>query len=327
MSALLEIEGLTKRFGPITAVDNISFSVDRGEVLGFLGPNGAGKSTTMKMATGYLSPTSGNIAVCGHDVRLHPIEAKRRIGYLPEGAPLYGDMTPTSLLNFVCDIRQLSREQRQRGLDHAIESLHLQRVLRQPIETLSKGYKRRVGLAQAIVHDPDVLVLDEPTDGLDPNQKHEVRDLLDRMSSTKAIIISTHILEEVDAVCSRAIIISLGRIVADQMPSQLEARSRFHNAVGIRIAADGAERCASVLNGISVVHSIQQVAQPGGMSELVVFPVDGGSILGPVRTAIDSNGLVVAEMFVERGRLEDVFRELTVGPPAAVGIAQEADHA
>jgi ABC-2 type transport system ATP-binding protein len=172
---LLEIEGLTKRFGPIAAVDNISFSVDRGEVLGFLGPNGAGKSTTMKMITGYLSPTAGKITVCGNDVRLHPIETKRRIGYLPEGAPLYGDMTPHSLLNFVCDIRKLSREQRRRGLDHAIESLHLQRVLQQPIETLSKGYKRRVGLAQAIVHDPDVLVLDEPTDGLDPNQKHEVR--------------------------------------------------------------------------------------------------------------------------------------------------------
>ena len=222
MSRLLEIEGLTKRFGPITAVDDISFTVDRGEVLGFLGPNGAGKSTTMKMITGYLSPTAGRMTVCGYDVRLHPIEAKRRIGYLPEGAPLYGDMTPNSLLNFVCDVRNLSRDQRRRGLDHAIEALHLHQVLQQPIETLSKGYKRRVGLAQAIVHDPDVLILDEPTDGLDPNQKHEVRDLLGRMASTKAIIISTHILEEVDAVCSRAIIISQGRIVADQTPSQLE---------------------------------------------------------------------------------------------------------
>jgi ABC-2 type transport system ATP-binding protein len=327
VSTLLEIEGLTKRFGPITAVDDITFSVDRGEVLGFLGPNGAGKSTTMKMATGYLSPTAGNITVCGNDVRLHPIEAKRHIGYLPEGAPLYGDMTPRSLLNFVCDIRQLSREQRQRGLEHAIESLHLQRVLQQPIETLSKGYKRRVGLAQAIVHDPDVLVLDEPTDGLDPNQKHEVRDLLGRMSSTKAIIISTHILEEVDAVCSRAIIISQGRIVADEMPSQLEERSRFHNAVGIRIAADGAKRCASVLNEIVEVQSVQQLAQPGGLSELVVFPVDGGAILGQVRTAIDSNGLDVAEMFVERGRLEDVFRDLTIGAPAPGETAQEADYA
>jgi len=327
VSTLLEIEGLTKRFGPITAVDDISFSVDRGEVLGFLGPNGAGKSTAMKMITGYLSPTAGNITVCGHDVRRHPIEIKRRIGYLPEGAPLYGDMTPNSLLNFVCDIRQLSREQRQRGLEHAIESLHLQRVLRQPIETLSKGYKRRVGLAQAIIHDPEVLILDEPTDGLDPNQKHEVRDLLDRMSSTKAIIISTHILEEVDAVCSRAIIISQGRIVADQKPSQLEERSRFHNAVGIRIAADGAERCVSVLNEISEVLSVQQVVQASGLNELVAFPVGGNSILGPVRTAIDQSGLDVTEMFVERGRLEDVFRDLTVGPPAAGETAQEADYA
>lgn len=327
MSTLLEIEGLTKRFGPITAVDNISFSVDRGEVLGFLGPNGAGKSTAMKMITGYLSPTAGKITVCGHDVRSHPIEIKRRIGYLPEGAPLYGDMTPNSLLNFVCDIRQLSREQRQRGMEHAIESLHLQRVLRQPIETLSKGYKRRVGLAQAIIHDPEVLILDEPTDGLDPNQKHEVRDLLDRMSSTKSIIISTHILEEVDAVCSRAIIISQGAIVADQKPSQLEERSRYHNAVGIRIAADGAERCVTVLNEISEVSSVQQLVQPGGLNELVAFPVGGNSILGPVRKAIDQSGLDVAEMFVERGRLEDVFRDLTVGPPAVGETAQESDYA
>lgn len=335
MDKLLEIEGLTKRFGPITAVDNISFSVDRGEVLGFLGPNGAGKSTTMKMATGYLSPTSGNITVCGNDVRRHPIEIKRRIGYLPEGAPLYGEMTPDSLLNFVCDVRKLSREARRRGMEHAVESLHLQRVLHQPIETLSKGYKRRVGLAQAIIHDPDVLVLDEPTDGLDPNQKHEVRDLLARMSSTKAIIISTHILEEVDAVCSRAIIISQGRIVADQMPSQLEERSRFHNAVGIRIAPDGADRCMSILRDISDVHSVEQVLRSSGLSELVAFSVNGGDIIGPVRAALDQNGVSVAEMFVEKGRLEDVFRELTLGDPGSAPapvaipaeIKEEAGHA
>ncbi|NKB49859.1 MAG: ATP-binding cassette domain-containing protein [Alphaproteobacteria bacterium] len=328
---MLEIEGLTKRFGPITAVDNISFSVDRGEVLGFLGPNGAGKSTTMKMATGYLSPTSGAIKVCGNDVRQHPIEIKRRIGYLPEGAPLYGEMTPHSLLNFVSDVRQLSREQRRNGIDHAVESLHLERVLHQPIETLSKGYKRRVGLAQAIIHDPDVLVLDEPTDGLDPNQKHEVRELLDRMSSTKAIIISTHILEEVDAVCSRAIIISQGRIVADQMPSQLEERSRFHNAVGIRVTPDGAERCMSILHEISGVRSVEQVIQSSGLSELVAFPVDGGDIIGPVRAALDDNGLAVSEMFVEKGRLEDVFRDLTIGGPGddvgGATMKEEADHA
>ncbi len=335
MDKLLEIDRLTKRFGPITAVDDISFSVDRGEVLGFLGPNGAGKSTTMKMATGYLSPTSGNITVCGNDIRLHPIETKRRIGYLPEGAPLYGDMTPNSLLNFVCDIRKLPRDQRRKGLEEAIESLHLQRVLHQPIETLSKGYKRRVGLAQAIVHDPDVLVLDEPTDGLDPNQKHEVRDLLARMSSSKAIIISTHILEEVDAVCSRAIIIAQGRIVADQMPSRLEEKSRFHNAVGIRIASEGAELCESILKGLAEVGAVERTVQPTGLSELVAFPANGGDIIGPVRAAIDSNNLNVSEMFVERGRLEDVFRDLTVGAPALadapvdtpLDTKEEADHA
>jgi ABC-2 type transport system ATP-binding protein len=331
---LLEIDGLTKKFGPITAVDNVSFSVDRGEVLGFLGPNGAGKSTTMKMATGYLSPTSGSIKVCGNDVRRNPIEIKRRIGYLPEGAPLYGDMTPHSLLNFVSDVRKLSREDRRRGLEHAVESLHLQQVLHQPIETLSKGYKRRVGLAQAIIHDPDVLVLDEPTDGLDPNQKHEVRELLDRMSSTKAIIISTHILEEVDAVCSRAIIISQGRIVADQMPSQLEERSRFHNAVGIRITPDNAEKCMSILHDISEVRLVEQVIQSSGLSELVAFPHNGGDIIGPVRSALDHNGLKVDEMFVEKGRLEDVFRNLTIGgapesgdETGGEGVQEVADHA
>ena len=318
---LLEINSLTKRFGPITAVDNVSFSVERGEVLGFLGPNGAGKSTTMKMATGYLSPTAGDVKVCGYDVQSHPIEVKRRIGYLPEGAPLYGEMTPFSLLNFVSDIRKLSREERKHGMEHAIESLHLQRVLHQPIETLSKGYKRRVGLAQAIIHEPDVLVLDEPTDGLDPNQKHEVRELLERMASTKAIIISTHILEEVDAVCSRAIIISQGRIVADKKPSELEMESVYHNAVGIRLLND---------TRIKIVKD-----QSDELIHLVVFPKKGADILTKVNSALDENKLKVAEMYLEKGRLEDVFRDLTLneggvgskGVDPTSGVKEAASHA
>ena len=225
MEELVSVTDLTRRFGPLLAVDGISFSLKRGEVLGFLGPNGSGKSTTMRMITGFLPPTSGRIEVCGLGVVEHPVAIKRRIGYLPEGAPLYADMTPRALLDFVAAARGLEHAERRRRIEEVGEKLQIVDVFHQPIETLSKGYKRRVGLAQAIIHDPDVLVLDEPTDGLDPNQKHDVRRLLSEMAATKAIIISTHILEEVDAVCSRAIIIARGRLLVDETPEQLEARS------------------------------------------------------------------------------------------------------
>lgn len=215
---MIDIKNLVKQFGPFTAVDNISFSVARGEVLGFLGPNGAGKSTTMKMLCGFLNPTSGSISVCGHDVEAEPLAARRAIGYLPEGAPTYADMTARGFLDFIADVRGLTGKDRQWRLDKVIDQVNIKDVLDQPIDTLSKGYKRRVGLAQAILHDPPVLVLDEPTDGLDPNQKHEVRGLIQAMSRDKAIIISTHILEEVEAVCSRAIIIARGRILAEGKP-------------------------------------------------------------------------------------------------------------
>jgi ABC-2 type transport system ATP-binding protein len=222
---MIKIHALTKRYGGLTAVDNLSFSVEPGEVLGFLGPNGAGKSTTMKMITGFLTPTSGSVEVCGFRVNSQPIKAKSCMGYLPEGAPSYGEMTPWQFLNFIADIRGLRGEQRKSRLDSVIAQLHLDKVLQQSIETLSKGFKRRVGLAQAILHDPQVLILDEPTDGLDPNQKHEVRSLINAMAKDKIIIISTHILEEVDAVCNRAIIIAQGRIIADDTPKALEAQS------------------------------------------------------------------------------------------------------
>ncbi len=229
---MIEVRSLTKRFGPagdagILAVDGISFQVPAGQVLGFLGPNGAGKSTTMKMITGFLSPTSGTAVVCGHDVVKDPLGVKAKIGYLPEGAPAYPDMTPEGFLNFVADVRGLKGARRKQRLDEVISRTHIEGVLRQPIDTLSKGFKRRVGLAQAILHDPDVLIMDEPTDGLDPNQKHEVRKLILDMAKSggKAIVLSTHILEEVDAVCSRAIIIARGKIVADGSPKSLEGRA------------------------------------------------------------------------------------------------------
>nr|WP_129642809.1 ABC transporter ATP-binding protein [Peristeroidobacter agariperforans] len=222
---MIEIRNLTKRYGALTAVNDISFTVSPGEVLGFLGPNGAGKSTTMKMITGFLAPTSGAISVCGHDVENDPLAAKACMGYLPEGAPSYGEMSVRTFLEFIADIRRLSGERRRTRLDDVIARLQLGSVLEQMIETLSKGFKRRVGLAQALLHDPQVLILDEPTDGLDPNQKHQVRTLINDMSKDKIIVISTHILEEVDAVCNRAIIIAGGKLLADATPKELAARA------------------------------------------------------------------------------------------------------
>lgn len=221
----VEIVHLRKDFGRFTAVSDISFTVQQGEVLGFLGPNGAGKSTTMKMITGFLTPTSGTAKICGFDILSQPIEAKQKIGYLPEGAPAYPDMNPEDFLTFIAEIRGLHGNEKNKRVREVIEKVNLGNVAHQSIDTLSKGYKRRVGLAQAILHDPDVLILDEPTDGLDPNQKHEVRTLIKNMAKEKVIILSTHILEEVDAVCTRAIIIANGKIVVDGTPEELEAKS------------------------------------------------------------------------------------------------------
>lgn len=225
MVPMVELKHLTRRFGSITAVSDLSFGVARGEVLGFLGPNGAGKSTTMKMITGFLTPDAGVVTVDGVDVARAPVAVKRRLGYLPEGAPLYGDMTALEFLEFVAALRGFRGAERKKRIDRTVDTVNLGDVLHQPIDTLSKGFKRRVGLAQAILHDPEVLILDEPTDGLDPNQKHEVRQLIRGMAADKVIILSTHILEEVDAVCTRAMIIARGRLVADGTPAELEARA------------------------------------------------------------------------------------------------------
>lgn len=222
--ALIEINNLTKRFGTFTAVDNVSFSVAKGEVLGFLGPNGAGKSTTMRMLAGFMIPSAGQASICGHDVQTDGVAARRVLGFLPEGAPTYPEMTVTAFLRFCAQVRGYRGAALADRVNHALAMTHLEGVRLQPVETLSKGFKRRVGLAQALLHDPPVLVLDEPTDGLDPNQKHEVRTLIQRMAPDKAIVISTHILEEVDAVCTRAMIIAAGRVVADATPADLAAR-------------------------------------------------------------------------------------------------------
>jgi len=223
---MIEVQGLTKQYGRLRAVDDLSFRVAPGEVLGFLGPNGAGKTTTMRIVAGFLAPTAGRAVVCGYDVETQAVQAKRRIGYLPEGAPSYPEMTPRSFLDFIGEARGIPAAKRRQRLDEVFALLHLERVLGQTIDTLSKGYRRRVGLAQAILHDPEVLILDEPTDGLDPNQKHEVRELIGRMAKSKIIVISTHLLEEVEAVCNRAIIIAHGKILADDTPRGLAARGK-----------------------------------------------------------------------------------------------------
>lgn len=222
---LIEVKSLDKKFNAIHAVKNLSFSVKKGEVLGFLGPNGAGKSTTMKMITGFLEPTSGTVSVCGYDILEDPIQVKRKIGYLPEGAPSYGEMTVKNFLDFIADIRCMKGKEKQSRVDGIIKKINLESVRNQTIDTLSKGFKRRVGVAQALMHDPEVLIMDEPTDGLDPNQKHEVRTLIKEMAAHKAIVISTHILEEVDAICTRAIIIASGELLFDGTPEELLAKS------------------------------------------------------------------------------------------------------
>ena len=309
MTTLLEIQGLTKRFGPFTAVDGVSFNVERGEMVGFLGPNGAGKSTTMRMATGYLPPSSGTARIAGHDVTAEAFAAKSRLGYLPEGAPAYGDMTPASLLHFVADLRRMGREKKP-AIDRVVERLQLGTALNKPVDTLSKGFKRRVGLAQAILHKPDLLILDEPTDGLDPNQKQEVRSLLAEMASDTAIVISTHILEEVEALCTRAIVIAQGKVIADATPTELEARSRWHNAVGLRTATADTEKVEAALSGLDQIADIKTETDAIG-AKIVAFPKQGSEILAPVQERLQAEGVTPRELFVERGRLDDVFRDLT----------------
>jgi len=312
MSTTVEIQQLCKQFGPFTAVDNISFKVEQGEVLGFLGPNGAGKSTTMKMITGFLNPTAGTAIVDGFDIVKQPLEAKRNIGYLPEGAPAYPDMTPGDFLDFIAEVRGFKGNEKAKRVQETIEKVNLSGVVHQPIDTLSKGYKRRVGLAQAILHDPKVLILDEPTDGLDPNQKHEVRSLISEMAKEKVIILSTHILEEVDAVCSRAIIIANGKLIADGKPSELEAKAPNHQAVTLSLSSGNAEAIRKSLLAVKGVRKLEALQESNDGLSYQVFPNQGESIIADISTLAREQQWSVTEMHVERGRLDEVFRQLTV---------------
>ena len=311
-SSRIEAAGLRKEFGSIVAVEDISFSVETGEVLGFLGPNGAGKTTTMRMLTGYLRPTRGDVSICGINMLADPVKAKARIGYLPEGAPLYPEMTPATLLRFTGQARGLGGKELENRMDETADLVNLREVWNQSIETLSKGYKRRLGLAQAILHNPEVLILDEPTDGLDPNQKQEVRLLVRQMAESKAIIISTHILEEVHAVCTRAVILASGRIVADGTPVELESMASDHNSVTILLPMTGASQFAEKLERIPTVNTVKITPEGDDRCLVQAFPSEGSLILTQVTDLIREQNLNVLELRQEPGRLDEVFRNLTI---------------
>ncbi len=302
MSQMIVLDKLSKSFGAFTAVDSINLSVPKGQVLGFLGPNGAGKSTTMKMISGFLEPSSGSAKIAGLDVTQSPVEVKRHIGYMPEGAPSYGDMTTAGFLRFVAEIRGFNGAEKNRLIDQTVERVRLTEVFNQPIETLSKGFKRRVGLAQAMLHDPQILILDEPTDGLDPNQKHHVRGLIKEMAADKAIIISTHILEEVEAVCSRAVIIAHGKLLADGTPEELLARDPHHNTHLITPQAGTEDRVRKALAPLGVLDSVA-----GHDTQLRL----SGATNQAVSAAIRDAKLSIEGLYVDRGALDDVFRQIT----------------
>jgi ABC-2 type transport system ATP-binding protein len=308
---MIKVRDLTKYFGTKRAVDGISFEVGRGEVLGFLGPNGAGKSTTMRMITGFVTPTSGSVTVGGYDMLENPIPAKKLVGYLPENAPAYTDMTVHGFLNFAAEIRGLRGDAGKRAVRHAAELCFLQPVLYQSVDTLSKGYRHRTCFAQSIIHDPDILVLDEPTDGLDPNQKHEVRQLIRKMGQNKAIIFSTHILEEVDAACSRAIIIDRGKIVANGTPEELRRKSEWAGAVTLRVNGVPAETVQQKLKGLRSAKRTSATTD-GSRVTVTVFPraVGDGDLTREVLAATD--GWQVEGLRTEEGRLDDVFRSITM---------------
>jgi ABC-2 type transport system ATP-binding protein len=311
MAALIEAIGLRKRFGEIVAVDGISLKVARGEVLGFLGPNGAGKSTTMKMLTGFLEPDQGEARVAGLDVFAAPKLAKAKLGYLPEGAPFYSDMTARAFLTFIAEIRGFDRDEARRRVGAAVEKTQLASVLEQKIETLSKGFKRRVAIAQAILHDPEVLIMDEPTDGLDPNQKHQVRRLISEMAADKAIIVSTHILEEVDAVCSRAVIINRGRIVADGTAEDLMRRLPYHNTIALKVSSGRAETVSKALSEFAAIARVETVGAVNGKVQLRAHPGKDAPATSELASLIRARLIEAEEVLVERGNLDEVFRQIT----------------
>ncbi len=312
---MIKVENLVKNFGPKVAVNDVSFTVERGEVLGFLGPNGAGKSTTMRMVTGFIPPSAGRISVGGYDMLANPIPAKRLIGYLPENAPSYADMTVQGFLNFAAEMRGINGDARKRAVNRAVEMCMLENVLYQTIDTLSKGYRHRTCLAQSIIHDPDILVMDEPTDGLDPNQKHEVRNLIKRMGANKAIIFSTHILEEVDAACSRVIIIDRGKIVANGTPDELRRRSHLAGAVSVVVSGVSAAELSDGLSSIDLVSRVETLNETPEQAIVRAHPQSPEQKPALVRAVLElvaQRHWRIEDLRTEEGHFDEVFRSITL---------------
>ena len=308
---MIQVQHLIKLFGNFRAVDDITFDVQKGEVLGFLGPNGAGKSTTMRMLTGFFPPSSGTAVINGYDILKDSLNARRQIGYLPENAPVYPDMTVEGYLKFIAEVRGFSGSELKKKFDRAVEICSLEKVLPQTVDTLSKGYKQRVCFAQAILPDPPVLILDEPTDGLDPNQKFEVRRMISGMAENKCIILSTHILEEVDAVCTRAIIIANGKIVANGSPSELRKKSSLYEAVTLSLDNVGAEEAKSAFMSLANVANTEILKEENGSIVVRVLP-SGGNVIAPaVAEEIRRRNWRNTQFSVEEGRLDEVFRNIT----------------
>ncbi len=310
---MIDAAQLTKSFGSHRAVRNLNLRADKGDVIGLLGPNGAGKTTTMRMMSGYLTPSAGRVSLCGCDMAKAPREAQRHLGYLPEGNPVYGEMTPFSFLRFVAAARDLSRRRQPKAIARALHLTSLEEVAHQRVDTLSKGYRRRVGLAQALLHDPPVLILDEPTDGLDPNQKRRIRSLVRELASEKTILISTHILEEVLENCARILVMGGGRVLADGTAAALMARSAYHQAVSLRIAFGDEERARAALGKLEGV-ARHETRRRGDSLLLTLFPREGAepfALARKAREAASADKIPIAALQIEEGRLDDLFHELT----------------
>jgi ABC-2 type transport system ATP-binding protein len=323
---VIEVEHLTKRYGPVTAVDDISFSVQRGEILGFLGPNGAGKTTTMRVLTGYMPPTEGKVVVAGYDVFEQPIEAKRRTGYLPETPPLYPDMTVRDYLSFVARIKGVPRGERTARIDEMMQKTRISDVANRDCGKLSKGYRQRVGLAQALMHNPDVLILDEPTAGLDPKQIIETRQLIKALAGDHTIILSTHILPEVSQTCQRVVIINRGKVVAVDTPDNLTSRLRGSETMYLQVDAAGAD-VASVLQRVS---GVTRVAITDTKQQIVGYEVDsesGRDVRRELAGAIVGRGWGLLEMRPMRLSLEEIFLHVTTEETPAAAAATEAEPA
>lgn len=309
---MIELKNVTKKFGRFTAVNDISMNIEAGEVLGFLGPNGAGKTTTMRMISGFLRPTSGTIRVCGYDTAENLVKVKQNIGYMPEGAQSFGDMNVSSFLNFIAKARDLTISEREKAIEKVVEDVSIGNVLYQSIDTLSKGFKRRVGLAGALLHNPRVLILDEPTEGLDVNQKREVRALIRRICKNKAIIISTHVLEEVEAICSRCVLIDSGKLVLDATPQEMLSMSETHKKLFFIVPKFQEQKAKVIFEEYPMIESIESTIMPGDEQVMFTLISVNGKIIAPdLVELLHRQDVQINDMFMEKGRLEEVFYAFT----------------